>query len=92
MTIEEIKNLGNIVFDQRDISPTQLGITSRKINYWLDHNLVPFVEKHQNVKDTEKKILVPNEITEKLQFLKDISEGALEKKNQRSLHILRILM
>ena len=56
MTIEEIKNLGNIVFDQRDISPTQLGITSRKINYWLDHNLVPFVEKHQNVKDTEKKI------------------------------------
>ena len=53
MTIEEIKNLGNIVFDQRDISPTQLGITSRKINYWLDHNLVPFVEKHQNVKNTE---------------------------------------
>ena len=30
MTIEEIKNLGNIVFDQRDISPTQLGITSKK--------------------------------------------------------------
>lgn len=53
MTNEEIKNLGNIVFDVRDISPTQLGITSRKINYWLDHNLVPFVEKHQNVKNTE---------------------------------------
>ena len=52
MTSEQIKNLGNIVFDNRDISPTQLGITSRKINYWLDHNLVPFVEKHQNVKDT----------------------------------------
>jgi hypothetical protein len=53
MISEEIKNLGNIVFNDRDISPTQLGITSRKINYWLDHNLVPFVEKHQNVKNTE---------------------------------------
>ncbi|WP_088323117.1 hypothetical protein [Polaribacter tangerinus] len=53
MTIEEIKNIGNIVFDNRDISPTQLGITSRKINYWLDHNLVPFVEKHQKVTDTD---------------------------------------
>ena len=53
MISEGIKNLGNIVFNDRDISPTQLGITSRKINYWLDHNLVPFVEKHQNVKNTE---------------------------------------
>lgn len=53
MTDIEIISLGDIVYNQQDISPTQLGITSRKINYWLDHNLVPFVEKHQNVKNTE---------------------------------------
>jgi len=47
MTETEIINLGDIVYKQQDISPAQLGITSRKINYWLDNNVVPFVEKEQ---------------------------------------------
>jgi hypothetical protein len=63
MTIEEIKNLGNIIYDERDISPTQLGITSRKINYWLDNNLVPFVEKHQDVDTKEETTVLHKTIT-----------------------------
>ena len=47
MTETEIITLGDIVYNQRDISPAQLGITSRKINYWLDNNVVPFVQKQQ---------------------------------------------
>lgn len=50
----DIIDLGHTVYDERDISPTQLGITSRKINYWLDHKLVPFVEKQQDVNTSEK--------------------------------------
>jgi hypothetical protein len=39
--------LGNLVYDDREISPAQLGVTSRQINYWIDNALVPFVEKQQ---------------------------------------------
>ena len=39
--------LGNLVYDDREISPAQLGVTSRQINYWIDKALVPFVEKQQ---------------------------------------------
>ena len=39
--------LGNFVYDDREISPAQLGVTSRQINYWIDKALVPFVEKQQ---------------------------------------------
>lgn len=47
MSESEIIELGNIVYNQRDISPAQLGITSRQINYWIDKALVPYVEKQQ---------------------------------------------
>ena len=39
--------LGNFVYDDREISPAQLGVTSRQINYWIDKALVPFVKKQQ---------------------------------------------
>ena len=39
--------LGNFVYDDQEISPAQLGVTSRQINYWIDKALVPFVEKQQ---------------------------------------------
>ncbi|MCF8273334.1 MAG: hypothetical protein K9I95_05845 [Flavobacteriaceae bacterium] len=54
MTESEIIELGNSVFDERDISPAQLNVTSRQINYWLDKALLPFVQKQQPKEDTEK--------------------------------------
>ena len=39
--------LGNFVYDDQEISPAQLGVTSRQINYWIDKALVPFVKKQQ---------------------------------------------
>ena len=44
---------GNITYTQRDISPSQLGISSRQINYWIDQAIVPFVEKQQSIKLVE---------------------------------------
>lgn len=49
MTEQEIIKLGNVVFDNRDISPSQLGITSRQINHWIKKKLVPFVENQQPI-------------------------------------------
>ena len=50
----EIIELGNNIYNERDISPAQLGVTSRQINYWIDKAVVPFVEKQQP-KATENK-------------------------------------
>ena len=47
--------LGNLVYDDREISPAQLGVTSRQINYWIDKALVPFVEKQQLKEDVLNK-------------------------------------
>ena len=43
----EIIALGNNIYNESDISPAQLGVTSRQINYWIDKAVVPFVEKQQ---------------------------------------------
>lgn len=48
--------LGNFVYDDREISPAQLGVTSRQINYWIDKALVPFVEKQQPKEDVLNKM------------------------------------
>ena len=50
----EIIELGNNIYNERDISPAQLGVTSRQINYWIDKAVVPFVEKQQP-KEVENK-------------------------------------
>jgi hypothetical protein len=52
MTESEIIKLGNDVYDEFDISPAQLGVTSRQINYWIDNAVVPFVQKQQTKEDT----------------------------------------
>lgn len=51
----EIIELGNNIYNERDISPAQLGVTSRQINYWIDKAVVPFVEKQQPKEDENKK-------------------------------------
>ena len=50
----EIIALGNNIYNESDISPAQLDVTSRQINYWIDKAVVPFVEKQQP-KATENK-------------------------------------
>lgn len=50
MEISKIIELGNEVFDERNISPSQLGVSSRQINYWIDNNIVPFVPKQHSDK------------------------------------------
>ena len=50
----EIIALGNNIYNESDISPAQLGVTSRQINYWIDKAVVPFVEKQQP-KEVENK-------------------------------------
>ena len=50
----EIIALGNNLYNESDISPAQLGVTSRQINYWIDKAVVPFVEKQQP-KEVENK-------------------------------------
>ena len=54
MTESEITELGYDIFKERDISPAQLGVTSRQINYWVDKAVVPFVQKQQSKEDTLK--------------------------------------
>lgn len=43
----EVIEIGDIVYNERDISPSQVQVTSRQINYWIDNEVVPFVEKQQ---------------------------------------------
>ena len=43
----EIIELGKTIYNERDISPAQLDVTSRQINYWIDKAVIPFVEKQQ---------------------------------------------
>jgi hypothetical protein len=50
----EIIALGNNIYNESDISPAQLDVTSRQINYWIDKAVVPFVQKQQP-KATENK-------------------------------------
>ncbi len=55
MNTTEIIEKGNIAYDERDISPALLEVTSRQINYWTKNAVVPFVERQQDVDpaDTE---------------------------------------
>ena len=42
-----IIELGQKVFDTNFINPSVLNITSRRINYWIDKNLMPFTERQE---------------------------------------------
>ncbi|WP_166968037.1 hypothetical protein [Yeosuana marina] len=66
MNESEIIELGDFVYNVRDISPAQLGVTSRQINYWLDKAVVPFVQKQQSKEDSPKEmdtIINENDVT-----------------------------
>ncbi len=55
MKAKNIENLGYQIFKVQDINPSLLGITSRQINYWIDKNIIPFVEKQQLVENPSEK-------------------------------------
>jgi hypothetical protein len=44
MSTSETINIGDLVYDQRDISPALLDVTSRQINDWINSKIVPFTE------------------------------------------------
>jgi hypothetical protein len=54
MTESDIISLGKFIYSAMDISPAQLGVTSRQINYWIDKKVTPFLEKQQEVPVSEK--------------------------------------
>ncbi|WP_040254140.1 hypothetical protein [Psychroserpens mesophilus] len=47
MTTETIEEIGNALFEERNISPTQLMVSSKNINSWIRGKLVPFVPVQQ---------------------------------------------
>lgn len=58
MTQKDIFNTSHITYNIRDISPSQLGISSRQINYWIENNILPFVERQQTINTTTKKEVI----------------------------------
>ncbi|MBU3822929.1 hypothetical protein KO566_12730 [Flavobacteriaceae bacterium XHP0103] len=59
MDTSQINALGDLVYNDRDISPAQLKVTSRQINYWLDNKVLPFVERQQVVENSSIKANEP---------------------------------
>lgn len=47
MNPSDLNFFGVFFYKDHHISPKQLGISSRQINYWIDNKVVPFVEKQQ---------------------------------------------
>ncbi|WP_396600873.1 hypothetical protein [Algibacter sp. R77976] len=44
MNENNLTALGEQIYSIKDISPKQLGVTSRQINYWIQHKLTPFLQ------------------------------------------------
>jgi hypothetical protein len=42
MTPLTIEHIGNSVFEERNINPSQLGVSSKNINHWIKEKLIPF--------------------------------------------------
>ena len=51
MTEKESIILGSFIYDSLDFKPTQLDISSRRINYWITKGTLPFVELQQLKKE-----------------------------------------
>ena len=47
MTTQTIEEIGNAVFEERNISPTRLQVSSKNINNWIRGKIVPFVPVQQ---------------------------------------------
>ena len=54
MTANDLITLGNTIFESKHFNPSQLGISSRQINYWIGNGLVPFTENIELVMDQER--------------------------------------
>lgn len=44
---QQIIELGNKIYDLSEINPSRLNITSRRINYWIGKDLMPFTQKQE---------------------------------------------
>ena len=62
MTTDTIIDIGNIVFEEREINPSQLGISSRQINYWIHNKIVPFADLQEPAENT---LTVPSDHSKK---------------------------
>jgi hypothetical protein len=57
MTIDsqqQIIELGKKIYDSSEINPSRLNITSRRINYWIGKDLMPFTQKQEPESDMEQ--------------------------------------
>lgn len=63
MTRDNINKIGFTIFQDRLISPSQLGISSRQINYWIENTILPFASLHQTIEKSlvEEAIHSPEE-------------------------------
>lgn len=55
MNEKNITALREYIYSIKDISPKQLGITSRQINYWIANKVTPFLERQDDSPDDEAK-------------------------------------
>ncbi len=55
MVDSQIISFGNFIYNEQDISPNQLGVTSRQINYWIDNKVTPFIQKQQSIDEGDNK-------------------------------------
>jgi hypothetical protein len=55
MTTKTIEHIGNSIFEEREISPSQLGVSSKDINSWIKEKIVPFTSPQQVDEANQKK-------------------------------------
>jgi hypothetical protein len=55
MTTKTIEHIGNSIFEEREISPSQLGVSSKDINSWIKEKIVPFTSPQQVDETNQKK-------------------------------------
>ena len=48
MTIKTLEDIGNAIFENRNLSPNQLNVSSKNINQWIRERIVPFVPVQQS--------------------------------------------
>lgn len=56
MSEEDLIQIGNLIYNERLINPSKIGVTSRQINYWINKGLIPFASPSDNQKadDSDK--------------------------------------
>ena len=46
MTEKDLIHIGNLIYEEKQINPSKIGISSRQINYWIKEGLIPFASFH----------------------------------------------